>query len=381
MEIGKVELRRLFVGQVKRGAKMSESCSKFGISRTCGYKWLGRYEQEGESGLRDRSRRPRSSPNRTRAEVVEEIVRQREQHPSWGSLKLNELLRREGIQAPSERTTDRVLSRGGMIEKRAKAETDWQRFERSSPNQLWQIDYKSPVYGLYGARRVPLTVEDDCSRYLLGLWSLPDKTFGTSWPYFWDLFGGFGLPDCILSDNDPALGGGDSPSKFEVRLMRLGVEVIHGRAYHPQTQGKVERLHGTIQLDFLQGYRGTDLSDLQAGFDRFRQEYNLVRPHQALSLKVPGDLYRPSFRPRPKDLPEMEYPEGSQLRKVDVNGHILWHGRKLDIGNGVIKEWVEVRSDLENSDRLRIYYGSYLLMEIDEYGNKKRLRHCRREEK
>ena len=328
--------------------------------------------------MNDRSRRPHRSPKATPGSTVEALVKERREYPEWGARKIGKRVSARGLAVPAERTVNRIFARHGLVSKRGKAEVECQRFERREPNQLWQFDYKGPLRGAWGIRSVPFVVEDDASRYLLGLWSLSDKTLASTWPRLWDLFGAFGLPQAMLSDNDSVFGGRCGPSQLEVKLMRLGITILHGRAYHPQTQGKVERLNGTLQRELLRHRHFLCASDLQVEFDRFRHRYNFERPHDALALQVPGKLYRPSLRPRPKALPEVEYSTGAILRKVDSNGDICWQGDKIDVGNGLIKEWVEVREEAEGID---LYYGRYLIMKRDWEGNCKRLRCYRGEGK
>jgi transposase InsO family protein len=263
------------------------------------------------------------------------------------------------------------LKRLGLISSPSVPAEPPQRFSRSEPNQLWQIDYKGPVRGVWGAHSVPLVVIDDASRYLLGLWSLSNKTLALTWPRLWDLFGAFGLPDSLLSDNDPTFGGRAGPSQMEVRLMRLGIDVLHGRAYHPQTQGKVERLNGTLERELIRHYEFGEAEQLQADLDGFRRRYNFERPHEALGLEVPARVYRPSRRPRPGSLPELEYARGSVLRRVDVNGRISWKGEEIYLSDGLIKERVEVR---ESAEATEFFYGAYLVLKRDCAGRIKRLR-------
>lgn len=370
-EVGKVELRKLFIRAVESGAEsMSEVCREFSISRKTGYKWLGRYHMDGDAGLVDCSRRPKGIRYGTDPEVKELLLKERRAHPAWGVRKLCKRLERRGVVPPPERTANRILRREGMIEPRAGREGEPQRFERAHPNELWQIDHKSAIHGAWSRRTVPFTVIDDCSRYLLGLWALPDKGLVSSWGALWDILGEFGLPEAILTDNDQVFHGTNGPSQFEARLLRLGVEVLHGRAYHPQTQGKVERVHGTLELELLRNGSFRSCEELQAGFDRFRDEYNFGRPHEALGMDVPGAHYRPSTRRRPDVIPEMEYPSGAVLRKVQKDGWVSWKGYCIEVGMGLHKERVEIR---EAEDGIEVYYGGYRILgkTLDEHTKKR----------
>ena len=353
-EVGKVELRRLFVSQVESGsASLAEACRAFGISRVTGYKWLERYREGGGEGLRDRSRRPHRVAAGTDVEQAAALVADRLAHPRWGARKLRVRLSWAG-EAPSERTVHRILKRAGLVRPGAGKPAASQRFERGRPNELWQMDHKGAIHGSWARRTVPLTVEDDCTRYLLGLRALPDKGLDSTWGALWGLFGEFGLPEAMLTDNDQVFHGRKGPSQLEARLLRLGIQVYHGRIYHPQTQGKVERLHGTLEVDLLRDGSFHSGEEFQAGLDRFREAYNFERPHEALGMAVPGSRYRPSERGRPERLPEMEYASGAVLRRVQKDGWISWLGYCIEVGLGLWGERVEVR---EVEGGVEVYYG------------------------
>jgi len=204
-----------------------------------------------------------------------------------------------------------------------------------------------------------LSVLDDCSRYLIGLRSLGDKGLASTWGALWDLLGEFGLPDSVLTDNDQVFRGEAGPSRVEANFLRLGIAVLHGRPYHPQTQGKVERFHGTLVREVMIPRGFKSFGDLQELFGRFREEYNYSRPHEALGLSTPGSRYVPSVRCRPGVLPEMEYGGGAVLRKVNAWGRISLRKRQLAVGRGLCGERVEVRETVSGVD---IYYGRYHIL-------------------
>lgn len=359
-EVRKVESRRLFVHGCTSGRwSVSEGCRRFGISRRTGHKWLSRLKAEGDAGLEDRSRRPHAVTYATAPPAEAALVALRQEHPYWGVRKLCKLLERQGIDPPAERTANRILKRHGLVASRPPSSEPLQRFQRSRPNALWQIDHKRAVHGSWAKRSVPLLVVDDASRYLLGLRALPDKGVVSTWDALWDVFGEFGLPESMLSDNDSVFHGRCGPSQLEGRLMRLGIQVLHGRPYHPQTQGKVERLNGTLQLEVLRNGRFTSAAQLQAGYDAFRRRYNFERPHEALDLAVPASRYAPSGWRRPARLPEIDYPPGAVLRRVQKNGWMSWRGYIVSVGEGLYGQQVEVR---EVDQGIEIYYGRYRIM-------------------
>jgi len=294
----------------------------------------------------------------TAPEVEALLLADRKAHPTWGAPKLCKRLETRGIQAPPIRTANRILKRAGMIENRKASRHELIHFERGHPNELWQIDHKRAIHGRWARRTVPFAVLDDCTRYCVGLRALPDKGLLSTWEALWDVFGEFGLPESILSDNDQIFHGTVGPSQFEARLMRLGISVLHGRPYHPQTQGKVERLNGTLECDLLRNGYFTSCAELQSGFDQFRHAYNFERPHGALGMDVPGSRYRPSAKVRPERLPEMEYGSKAVVRRVKKDGWISFKGYCFEVGRGLHGQLIEVR---ENHDGIEIYYGPYRL--------------------
>lgn len=359
-ELNKVELRRLFVSAVESGKwSFKEACLRFDISRKTGYKWIKRFRLEGDMGLCDRSRRPRTVRYATDPKVKKLLLAERKKYPVWGARKLCKLLERKGIVPPPERTANRILKREGLTHKRKATEDELMRFERTHPNDMWQADHKRLVRGKWGSRANPFVVLDDCTRYCLGIKALANLRFGPTWEALWHIFGEFGLPGSILTDNAAIFSAFSGPSRFEVRLMRLGIKVLHGRPYHPQTQGKVERFNGTLERELLNDGCFSSAAEMQASFEWFRRRYNYERPHEALSMQVPGSVYRPSKRERPHELPQIEYPSGAELRKVQKDGWISYKNHIVEMGIGLYGEYVEIR---ETDYGVEIYYGPYRIL-------------------
>ncbi len=275
----------------------------------------------------------------------------------WGPRKLHALLRAEGRPAPPPRTIAEVLRRHGRTAAaEAAAAAAPQRFERAAPNELWQLDFKGPLE--VGRRRVaPLTVVDDHSRYLLRLRPCPDQTYATVQAILWDLFGDVGLPEQVLCDN--AFGARNTAvglSAFDAWLIRLGIRPAHGRPYHPQTQGKVERLNGTLERELWPAARRDTVEHFAADLERWRPVYNAVRPHEALGDEPPASRWRPSPRPRPPSVPEVRYPAGSELRIVGGGGDIRWHRSRVLVGAGLAGQRVRV---VEAGAQVEVYYGAH----------------------
>jgi transposase InsO family protein len=308
---------------------MAQLCERFRISRKTGYKWLARLASDG--ALQDRSRRPRSSPAKTCAEIEAAVAALRRQHPAWGGRKLRRVLEREGLEGvPATSTITGILHRHGLIgEEESQKHAPFMRFERAEPNELWQMDFKGH-FATDRERCHPLTILDDHSRYAVGLFACGNEQTETVKNHLTQVFQRYGMPRAILCDNGPpwgTAGAQEQHTVLTVWLMQVGVRVLHGRPCHPQTQGKDERFHRTLANEVLHE-RFRDCGHSQTRFDGWRQEYNWKRPHEALALDVPGRRYKPSAREFPKTLPQPEYDAGQLVRKADSGGHVsLWNKR------------------------------------------------------
>lgn len=326
-----MSVRREFVALAGvEGANMSELCRRFGISRRVGYKWLGRYEADGEAGLADRSRRPRRSPGQTPEAMEARVLELREAHPAWGGRKLRRRLVDLGAEAvPAPSTLTEILRRKGRLDEAEGAQHKaWQRFEHKSPNDLWQMDFKGH-FATEAGRCHALTVLDDHSRYALGLAACADERTATVQGWLTAIFRRYGLPWRMLMDNGPPWGHSleDRYTPLTVWLLRLGVAISHGKPYHPQTQGKDERFHRTLAAEVLRYERFRDLAHVQNRFDAWRQVYNHQRPHEALALAVPASRYIVSPQAFPEVLPPIEYAPGLPVRKVADKGRLSYRGR------------------------------------------------------
>ncbi len=254
------------------------------------------------------------------------------------------MLARDGRPAPPARTIAAILARHGRTRPApAQPGPPPQRFERSRPNELWQLDFKGPLE--VARRRVtPLSVLDDHSRYLLCLRPCTDMTFATVQAALRELFGDVGLPEGLLCDNafSTAKNSGVGLTSFEGWLIRLGIRPAHGRPYHPQTQGKVERFHGTLEAELWPRVRRDTPEHFAADLEAFRPIYNAVRPHEALGDEPPVTRWRPSARRRPDRVPEAAYPDGSVVRRVGQVGDIRYRSARIMVGRGLAGEPVRV---------------------------------------
>lgn len=319
---------------------MVKLCQEFGISRKTGYKWLKRYEQEGEEGLEERSRRPKNSPKKTSSHIEAQILALREQHPVWGGRKLKARLEQLGHEdIPSPSTITKILQRNDQI---AKEESEkrrrYCRFERSAPNELWQMDFKGE-FKIDGQNCFPLTILDDHSRYLLCLQACQNQRRETVQTHLVEVFKQYGLPKSILTDNAPPWGPSNYHryhTKLSAWLLRLGIHILHSSSYHPQTLGKDERLHRSLKAEVLQLNQFASFEACQFSFDQWRDIYNMQRPHEAVEMKPPISRYQPSPRALPERLPEITYPDDADIHIVDSWASITLNKKRLKVGKAFI---------------------------------------------
>ncbi len=343
--------RQEFVVWAQKGAvSVSALCQRFGISRKTGYKWLRRYRERGLPGLADLSQRPRSSPRRTTPELEARVVALRQQYPAWGGRKLHHVLRRQGMPAPpAPSTITGILSRHGLLDPERRQLRELQRFEAPEPNVLWQMDFKGPVQ-TERQRCHPLTVLDDHSRFNLCLAACENQRAETVRAQLTRTFERCGLPDRMLMDNGSPWGSDQAHphTALTAWLIRQGITVLHGRPYHPQTQGKEERFHRTLGVELLsQRSSWRDRAELQAAFDTWQRLYNYDRPHEALGHEPPATRYRPSARPFRSALPPIDYERGDEVRKVQQKGRISFRGQEYLVSRAFVGEPVALRASGE----------------------------------
>lgn len=348
------------------GANIRQLCRACGISPATGYKWLERYRAEGAAGLCDRSRRPRSSPGRSDAELEAAVVAVRLAHPAWGGRKIRRLLQNEGICAPAASTVTAVLRRHGLLDgPRAGERRSFVRFEHAAPNDLWQMDFKGR-FELGSGDCHALTLLDDHSRFALELGACGDERQATVQPRLEAVFHRHGLPDRILADNGPPWGTGGQGlcSALGVWLMDLGVGLVHGRPYHPQTQGKDERFHRTLKTELIARSAFADLGQAQAAFDAWRDLYNSKRPHEAIGLDTPAQRYRDSPRTMPQTVTPPEYETGAIVRRADDHGVIAVNGRRIRCSRAFAGRRLALRPT-QTDGIFHLCYRHNVLAEID----------------
>jgi transposase InsO family protein len=356
------DVRRAFVQVVaSKLLSMAAASRQFGISRKTAYKWLNRHRDDPQAPLSDRSRRPHGSPRKTSTPIECAALSVRDQR-GWGPRKIRAVLAGTHGALPSVRTFANILRRNDRI-LAPKEPEPIQFFERSVPNELWQCDFKGPLE-VERRRITPFTVLDDHSRFLLELKACTDQRMATAWDVLWNVFDVYGLPDAILCDN--AFGSTvphiPSLSWFESQLIRLGIRPIHGRPYHPQTQGKIERLHGSLERELWPKIQRDTIAHFNADCSHWRMHvYNTLRPHEALGDKPPVSRWQPSQRRRPSKLPAVEYPDHATVRKVSTVGEIRWKTYRILLGRGLIGQYVRVE---EREHEIAVFYAWKLVRAV-----------------
>jgi transposase InsO family protein len=362
-----MEQRREFVRlAMQEGANRRALCRRLGIHPDTGYKWLGRWAS-GDQELCDRSRRPHASPARSTAAMEARVLTVRDAHPAWGARKIARCLEREGVTPPALSTVHEILRRHGRVVPPPGAPRATQRFEKPAPNLLWQMDFKGWVPLSNGVRCHPLTMVDDHSRYVPCLKACANEQSNTVQGHLATAFRRHGLPDAIFVDNGPPWGdsSGQRWTRLCVWLLKLGVEVLHSRPYHPQSRGKNERFHRTLKDEVFALRRFRDLAEVQRAFDHWREVYNFERPHEALGQEVPASRYRPSARSMPDRLPQVEYNEHEIVRTVGrTKDYVSFKGRLWKVPKAFHGERVAIRP-LNADGRYGIYFASHQIAAID----------------
>lgn len=367
-EVSAVDERREFVRLAGLdGANRRELCRRFGVSPDVGYKWLGRW-QAGDEALAERSRRPHRSPSKSTAEVEARVLEARASHPAWGARKLRRWLADQGLAVPAASTVHEILRRHGQIDPlSSSAARAHLRFERPAPNDLWQMDFKGWVTLTGGQRCHPLTIVDDHSRFVPCLKACADQQGETVRGHLESSFRRYGLPEAIFVDNGSPWGdaSGERWTWLGVWLLKLGVDLIYARPYHPQSRGKNERFHRSLKAEVFALERFASFSDVQRAFDRWREVYNFERPHEALDLAPPASRYRPSSRPMPRKTPAVDYDQGETLRTVSTTkAYISFKGQLWKVPQAFRGERVAIRP-LSQDGRYGVFFASRKIATIN----------------
>ena len=350
-----------FVVAAAGGEKVfSRLCQEFGISRPTGYLWLKRYRGQGLEGIAEQSRRPQASPSKTVGEVEQQVIELRQRYPDWGARKLGVLLKRSGQELPAS-TIHRILRRHALVRDRAQRSGEIRRFERGRANELWQMDFKGPRG--WNQPVGPLSILDDHSRYLVELRALGSTAAAPVRHQLEAVFERGGVPEAMLMDHGIPWWAARAPlglTSLSVWLMQQGIRLCWSGVRHPQTQGKVERFHGTL-LRALEN-RPDGEQKTQQWLDAYRWEYNHVRPHEALGMETPARLWTASKKKYDSKPAPWEYPPGAILRKVDADGKLQVGGQQWHFSRALSKQWMQI---VTIDQRVLVYYCATVIRELD----------------
>ena len=354
------------------GVTKSEACRQFAISRKTGYKWLRRYETDGLAGLADRSCRPGSSPLRVSGDVVVALVRLRQAHPPWGPKKLRVLLAREGFgqtEMPSVATIGRILLRAGLSERKGRGrprrwEPEGPLSEAQGPNDVWTVDFKGWWRTGDGKRCEPLGIRDLYSRYILCLRPMVRRRTEEVKKVFEEVFERYGLPDVIRSDNGSpfaSLTGPHGLTRLSAWWRTLGIKPDRIEPGHPEQNGSHERMHRDIAGE-IEGQPSATLEEEAKRLEHWRVDYNVCRPHEALKMKTPGEVYRWSRR-RLAGVKPYAYPCSFDRRRVRQDGYIRLHGRRVYLSEALGR--MEVGLERLDETSWRAWYCDLAICEVE----------------
>lgn len=369
---GLMSERKKFIELLLSGQRsMTGLCQEFGISRKTGYKFADRFEAEGLEGLKDRSRAPHVHARETPRKIRELLIDTRRAHSTWGPKKLKAWLedRDPALQLPYPSTIGDLLKREGLVRPRRR------RFRVPAaatlplpigqPNQEWDADFKGQFRLGNGEYTYPFTVSDNYSRYLLEVRALKETSTAATQPWLERIFREYGLPEVFRTDNGSPFAsvGLGRLSRLAVWCIKLGIRPIRGRPHHPQDNGRHERMHRTLKAETTRPPSFGNQAQ-QRRFNAFRKEYNFERPHEALGQKPPARLYRPSPRPFPSRINDVEYPAHYEVRRVCGGGNFMWKGQGLFATASLQGERIGL---VEVEDGLwKVYFGTLEIGVLDQ---------------
>jgi transposase InsO family protein len=325
---------------------ITELAEHFSISRKTAHKWINRFKKHGQAGFHEHSRRPHSCPWQTDASIVEELVALRKKHPNWGPKKLLDLMlkRDSDRQLPAVSTGARILAREGLVKPRRRyrrAHPGCPKSIPQGPNDIWAADYKGQFRLKNSEYCFPLTISDLSSRFLLGVDAHPAISMEKTFRYFTTVFHTYGLPNRIRTDNGTPFASNALArlSQLSVWFIKLGIYPELIEPGEPQQNGIHERMHRTLKQEATIPPAGS-MPAQQRKFDRFREEFNLVRPHEAIDMKRPGEIYQTSSRAMPKRIDRYEYPGHYIVRRVSRAGTIRVFGKQIFVSHTLDEDYV-----------------------------------------
>ena len=362
---------QLIVDYQRHAMSISELSQLYGVSRRIVYKWINRYLRYGPDGLHDRSRKPAHSPRHTPEHIVSALLEARTRHPSWGPKKLLPLLakRYPVDELPARTTAFEILGRHGLIPKKRQRRTIGHPGKPTTailaPNDLWCADFKGHFKTGDGRYSDPLPITDAHSRFLLACQGLNSTAVHEAKPVFTRVFKEFGLPQRIRTDNGVpfatnTLGRLSSLSAWWIRLGVMPELIEPGK---PQQNGRHERMHRTLKAETIRP-AAANLRAQQRKFNRFIEEFNTERPHEALDMHTPSEIYSPSKRDMPNRILPLEYPDRFEVRLVSTNGGVRWHHKWLNVSVVCAGEYIgfeEIDDGIWN-----VYFGPLKLGRFNE---------------
>ena len=348
-ECHKMDERLRFVARRLDGEKMAVLCREFEISRKTGYKIFNRYKDCGVEGLTDRSRRPYRHARQLPFQIEKAIIQLKQEHPSWGAPKIRERLRRKhsDVHCPAISTVHAILDRHGLVKRRRRRvyKPEGTTLSRPySPNDLWCADYKGEFMLADKRYCYPLTITDFASRYLISCEALANTKALYAFTVFERAFKDFGLPAAIRTDNGAPFASANSLfglTRLSVWWLRLGIDIERIKPGHPQQNGRHERMHLTLKKEATRP-PGMNSLQQQGRFDAFVQEFNTERPHEALAMKTPAEMYPASPRTY-RGLPELTYPLHDRDVLVTACGRICMHRKRVNISTVLAGQRVGIK--------------------------------------
>ncbi len=368
-----MEQRVEMVGDwLKNESSISELSKMYGVSRVTIYKWLNRFKAEGPVGINEKSRAPSQHPNAVPDEMVQIVVNARLSHQTWGPKKIKEWLKERypDEEWPALSTISVIFKREGLVKPRrirqAVVGYSMPFLECDGPNKVWSADFKGQFKTADGKVCYPLTISDNFSRYILLCRGLPRPTYDEVRPWFESAFRRYGLPEAIRTDNGSpfasvGLGG---LSRLSVWFIKLGIRPERIEPAHPEQNGRHERMHRTLKEATAKPPRA-NLRQQQKAFDSFVDEYNFARPHEALGMKKPGEIYVCSERKYSSRTAPVKYPSDLAVRQVRCSGDITWRGKRIYISQTLAGEHVGLLQ-LDEDNTCEVSFGFQKLGILDD---------------
>ncbi len=349
------ELRKEFVIEAQSCKNFSLLCREFGITRRTGYKWVERAKETED--LSDRSHARKNIGNKTDKSTEELILSLRAENQAWGGKTLRKVLDNQGYKnLPCVKTFNNILKRNGCIsQEESLKHTPFVRFEKEKCNEMWQTDFKGEFLTADGKYCYPLDIIDDHSRFLIKI--KPSTTTANAViPCFKEAFYEYGMPNSILSDNGCQFAGfRQGYTQFEKWLMNHDILPIHGRIKHPQTQGKIERFHRTMKSELLNHNMFEDVLDADRALQEWRLKYNNIRPHEALNMKCPAEVYIPSDRTYIDNIKKYEHSGQYHVIKVNSWGYVRFDKWQIYLSETMINEHIEFRPNPHGDSFIACY--------------------------